>query len=57
MSLRLNINEASLFRALALLTLLLPAIVNAGSGLPKPSQVSEHAWAWIGPYGPPTKEK
>lgn len=56
MSLRLNINEASLFRALALLTLLLPAIVNAGSGLPKPSQVSEHAWAWIGPYGPPTKE-
>jgi glyoxylase-like metal-dependent hydrolase (beta-lactamase superfamily II) len=56
MSLRLNINEPSLFRALALLTLLLPAIVNAGSGLPEPSQVSEHAWAWIGPYGPPTKE-
>ena len=24
--------------------------------LPKPTQVSEHVWAWIGPYGGPSKE-
>ena len=24
--------------------------------LPKPTQVSEHVWAWIGPYGAPSKE-
>ena len=56
MTLRLNINESSLFRALALLSLLLPATADAGSLLPQPSRVSQHAWAWIGPYGPPTKE-
>lgn len=52
---RLNY-KPTLFRTLALLSLILPAIVNAGSGLPAPSQVSQHAWAWIGPYGPPTEE-
>ncbi|MFN2337621.1 MAG: MBL fold metallo-hydrolase [Gammaproteobacteria bacterium] len=24
--------------------------------LPKPTQISEHVWAWIGPYGGPSKE-
>lgn len=24
--------------------------------LPAPQQVGAHSWAWIGPYGPPTKE-
>lgn len=24
--------------------------------LPKPTQLSEHVWAWIGPYGAPSKE-
>ena len=24
--------------------------------LPAPTQVSAHTWAWIGSYGPPTKE-
>lgn len=28
----------------------------ANEPLPGPRQVSEHVWAWIGPYGPPTAE-
>jgi glyoxylase-like metal-dependent hydrolase (beta-lactamase superfamily II) len=24
--------------------------------LPTPQQVGSHSWAWVGPYGPPTKE-
>lgn len=40
----------------ALLALLLPALSLAAELLPAPRQVSEHTWAWIGPYGPPTRE-
>lgn len=32
------------------------AAVAADDMLPQPVEVSEHAWAWIGPYGPPTAE-
>lgn len=39
-----------------LLTLLLPVLSVAGNTLPNPQQVSDHTWAWIGPYGPPTRE-
>ena len=28
----------------------------AGDLLPVPRQVSDHAWVWIGLYGPPTRE-
>jgi glyoxylase-like metal-dependent hydrolase (beta-lactamase superfamily II) len=45
-----------------LLTLLF-ALVGAPTGadtaapiLPGPQQVGAHSWAWIGPYGPPTKD-
>lgn len=38
------------------LTLLLPALSVAGDSLPSPQQVSDRTWAWIGPYGPPTRE-
>jgi glyoxylase-like metal-dependent hydrolase (beta-lactamase superfamily II) len=31
-----------------------PSAVAADDVLPQPVEVSEHAWAWIGPYGPPT---
>ncbi len=41
---------------IALFALLVPALSTAGNPLPVPRQVSDHAWAWIGPYGPPTKE-
>lgn len=41
---------------LILLLLLLPIFGFGGETLPKPTQVSSNAWAWIGPYGPPTKE-
>jgi len=44
-----------LFRGLALMSLFLPALAGAGNNLPEPTQVTTHAWAWIGPYGPPTK--
>lgn len=43
-------------RALLLLALLLPALTAVGEPIPEPTRVSEHAWAWIGPYGPPTRE-
>jgi len=36
--------------------LLIPGLSLAGGELPPPQQVSAHAWAWIGPYGPPTRE-
>jgi glyoxylase-like metal-dependent hydrolase (beta-lactamase superfamily II) len=42
--------------ALLVLYMLQPAFVSAGNNLPEPVRISEHAWAWIGPYGPPTKE-
>ncbi len=42
--------------SLAVVALLLPALVCAGSSLPEPTQVSAHVWTWIGSYGPPTKE-
>ena len=41
---------------IALFALLIPALSTAGDPLPAPRQVSDHAWAWIGPYGPPTRE-
>jgi hypothetical protein len=56
MAVRLNSNNSSLIQGLALLSLLLPTIVNAEDCLPEPDQVSEHCWTWVGPYGPPTKK-
>ena len=50
------ITRNTLSCTLVLLMLIVPVIASAGDILPKPAQVSEHAWAWIGPYGPPTKE-
>ena len=41
---------------IALFALLLPALSLAGNSLPALRQVSDHTWAWIGPYGPPTRE-
>ncbi|MEA3274064.1 MAG: MBL fold metallo-hydrolase [Pseudomonadota bacterium] len=41
---------------ITLFALLLPVLSTAGDSLPAPRQVSDHAWAWIGPYGPPTRE-
>ena len=38
-----------------LLTVLLAWPSHAGE-LPAPRQISPHAWAWIGPYDPPTRE-
>lgn len=46
----------ALRHALMVLVLFLPALGSAGNSLPEPIRISEHAWAWIGPYGPPTKE-
>jgi glyoxylase-like metal-dependent hydrolase (beta-lactamase superfamily II) len=51
-----NIIACAIYRWLALLSLLLPTIGNAEVGLPEPSRISEHAWAWIGPFGPPTEQ-
>ena len=43
--------------ALAALGLLLSTAATAADPpLPAPVQVSDHTWAWIGPYGPPSKE-
>ena len=39
-----------------LFALLIPASSLAGNPLPAPRQLSDHAWAWIGPYGPPTRD-
>ncbi len=39
-----------------LFVLLIPGLSLAGDTLPVPRQVSDHTWAWIGPYGPPTRE-
>lgn len=50
-----SITGNTLCRVLVLLTLFLPVIAGAEI-LPEPARVSEHTWAWIGPYGPPTKE-
>ena len=41
---------------LALIALSMPAPSPAGDLMPVPRQISNHAWAWIGPYGPPTRE-
>ncbi|MBL3600592.1 MAG: MBL fold metallo-hydrolase [gamma proteobacterium endosymbiont of Lamellibrachia anaximandri] len=41
---------------ITLFTLLMPILSLGGDLLPAPRQVSDHAWAWIGPYGPPTRE-
>ncbi len=41
---------------ITLFALLIPTLSMAGDPLPAPRQVSDHAWAWIGPYGPPTRE-
>jgi len=48
--------NTTLCRTLALLSLFLPVFASASNSLPEPTQVSSHAWAWIGPYGPPAKE-
>ncbi len=46
-----------LSRGAVLLLLPLLALPAAAEGpLPAPVQVSEHAWAWIGPYGAPSRE-
>lgn len=45
----------SLRRSLSALLLLVP-MAAAGSGLPESVEVSAHVRAWIGPYGPPTRE-
>ncbi|MCU0835833.1 MAG: MBL fold metallo-hydrolase, partial [Chromatiaceae bacterium] len=42
--------------ALGALGLLLSNAAAADEILPDPVQVSEHTWAWIGPYGGPSKE-
>lgn len=47
----MNISRLSL-----LLTVLFAAPVAFGGSLPEPQQVAPHSYAWIGPYGPPTKE-
>ncbi len=39
-----------------LFALLMPSVSMGGNVLPAPSQVSDHAWVWVGPYGPPTRE-
>ncbi|MCP4287384.1 MAG: MBL fold metallo-hydrolase, partial [Gammaproteobacteria bacterium] len=39
-----------------LFALLISTPSMASDLLPAPRQVSDHAWAWIGPYGPPTRE-
>ena len=41
---------------LALIALSMSALSPAGDLLPAPRQISSHVWAWIGPYGPPTRE-
>lgn len=41
---------------ITLFALVMPALSTAGDSLPAPRQVSDHTWAWIGPYGPPTRE-
>lgn len=43
-----------LVMTLAILAFSLPTF--ADEPLPSPRQISEHAWAWIGPFGPPTTE-
>ncbi len=44
-------------RCLFTLALTFPvATAVLGDGLPAPQQVAPHSYAWIGPYGPPTKE-
>jgi glyoxylase-like metal-dependent hydrolase (beta-lactamase superfamily II) len=40
----------------AILVSTFPLASIAADLLPEPTRVSEHAWAWIGPYGPPTAE-
>ncbi len=41
---------------IVLSALLMPVLSKASDLLPAPRQVSDHTWAWIGPYGPPTRE-
>lgn len=47
---------ATLRRGLGLLALVLPGLACAGNSPPEPTRVSTNAWAWVGPYGPPTRE-
>jgi glyoxylase-like metal-dependent hydrolase (beta-lactamase superfamily II) len=44
-----------ILRLLILVGLTLP-FAASGDSLPDPRQVAPHSYAWIGPYGPPTKE-
>lgn len=48
------------FRRQAMLAIVCTALLSCAAAqamdLPQPHQVSKHAWAWIGPYGPPTAE-
>jgi len=47
----------SLLPTLLLGLLALPAhAATTAPTLPAPQQVAPHSWAWVGPYGPPTKE-
>jgi len=39
----------------ALFSLFLVLPVGASS-LPEPQKINDHCWAWIGPYGPPTRD-
>ena len=50
------VTKNSLRATCALLGMLIPVFASAGDILPEPSRVSEHAWAWVGPYGPPSQE-
>lgn len=45
-------------RPLQLLLLMLLPVLNAQAGdiLPAPERVGPHSYAWIGPYGPPSRE-
>lgn len=40
----------------AIFALLIPTLSIGSTLLPAPRQVSDHAWAWIGPFGPPSRE-
>ncbi|MCU7811475.1 MAG: MBL fold metallo-hydrolase [Candidatus Thiodiazotropha sp. (ex Notomyrtea botanica)] len=41
---------------ISLILLLISGLSMAGDILPSPKKISDHTWAWVGPYGPPTKE-
>ncbi len=50
-----NIKRALLITSLSLASFAFYAEGQAGSILPAPEKLSSHAYAWIGPYGPPKK--